>query len=436
MFLYYLCAPIILLYYALLIYCLPCIWIYIQRCLCACMCAMCCCCRKCCHHKDKKFPPNASSIGKWKNMTPAEIDSKIVWKPADEIFTRKFTLFAGGISPTDISQGELGNCWLLSAIACLAEFPGAVQRVFVTKEYSVLGKYTVNIFDRPKNKWVKVTIDDCFPCHRSNGKPIYAAPQGEELWVLILEKAFAKFCGDYESLAGGHCLWGLEALTGDYVWRYSTKDHGRTWNRLDMIHLDRPNNKRAIGLRTTQERHSDEDLFRILRRYDKRNAVLSAGTHGNDDTKKTNNGLVCGHAYSILRLKKSGKFRMILLRNPWGAEEWSGAWSDNSAMWNKHPKVKKDCKLISTENDGIFWMEFSDFVRNFKSIDVCDRSTGFGDLALDTHEDKGPCGPCRGCCVGMSTFFCCCFGCKKMCCGHESRNETLSAKGSLTDALV
>ena len=37
---------------------------------------------------------------------------------------------------------------------------------------------------------------------------------------------------------------------------------------------------------------------------------------GNDNNKRTH-GLVQGHAYSILRLKKSGDFRMVLLRNPW-----------------------------------------------------------------------------------------------------------------------
>jgi len=366
-------------------------------------------------------------MGKWKGMSPAEIDTHVVWKKADSIFPRKVSLFSGGVEPRDIGQGQLGDCWLLSAIACLAEFPGAVQNCFVTKEYSLLGKYQVKIFDRPKNKWTTITIDDLFPCDRKTGNPVYARPNGDELWVLILEKAFAKYCGDYESLSGGHCLWGLEALTGDYVWRYSTKDAGTTWQRMDMVHLDRPNNRRAIGLQATEEKHTKDDLFKILRKYDKRDAVLSAGTLGNDDKKKSSQGLVQGHAYSILRLKKSGDFRMILLRNPWGGDgEWTGAWSDNSRLWEKNPHVKKDCKIISTENDGIFWMEFGDFCNNFKSIDVCDRSTGFKDLALDIHEDDGTWGACKGCCQGCCKFFCCCIGCKKMCCGHKSRPQTMS----------
>jgi hypothetical protein len=43
---------------------------------------------------------------------------------------------------------------------------------------------------------------------------------------------------------------------------------------------------------------------------------------------------------------------------------------------------------------------YDDFWDNFKQIDICDRSTGFGDLALDIDEAKGFCGPLCGCTYG------------------------------------
>jgi hypothetical protein len=41
------------------------------------------------------------------------------------------------IQPADICQGQVGDCWLMSAIACLAQVPGAIQRNFVIREVSL-----------------------------------------------------------------------------------------------------------------------------------------------------------------------------------------------------------------------------------------------------------------------------------------------------------
>ena len=43
-------------------------------------------------------------------------------------------LFAGDINPNDICQGQLGDCWLMSALACLAQVEGAIQQCFLVRE--------------------------------------------------------------------------------------------------------------------------------------------------------------------------------------------------------------------------------------------------------------------------------------------------------------
>jgi calpain-15 len=55
-------------------------------------------------------------------------------------------LIEQGITPSDIGQGQLGDCWLLSALACLAEYPGAIAECLTDAEYSPRGKYGVRLF--------------------------------------------------------------------------------------------------------------------------------------------------------------------------------------------------------------------------------------------------------------------------------------------------
>ena len=56
--------------------------------------------------------------------------------------------------------------------------------------------------------WVTVTIDDYFPCYPVGeygaGTPIFSRTKGNELWVIILEKAYAKLHGSYCLLEDGN----------------------------------------------------------------------------------------------------------------------------------------------------------------------------------------------------------------------------------------
>ena len=52
------------------------------------------------------------------------------WARAQDILPGR-TLFGNGISPDDINQGSLGNCWFLAAISAIAEKPGRMEKVFL-----------------------------------------------------------------------------------------------------------------------------------------------------------------------------------------------------------------------------------------------------------------------------------------------------------------
>jgi calpain-15 len=52
-----------------------------------------------------------------------------------------------------------------------------------------------------------VLVDDYFPCypdgHPSAPGPCFSRTKGHELWVLILEKAWAKLHGSYQNIISG-----------------------------------------------------------------------------------------------------------------------------------------------------------------------------------------------------------------------------------------
>jgi calpain-15 len=50
--------------------------------------------------------------------------------------------------------------------------------------------------------WQAVWVDDYFPCYKNTG-PIFCRSKEQELWVMILEKAWAKINGSYGNIVAG-----------------------------------------------------------------------------------------------------------------------------------------------------------------------------------------------------------------------------------------
>ena len=103
----------------------------------------------------------------------------------------------------DVKQGHVGNCFLIAAFMCVAERePKIILNAFLNQR-STSGKWQVRLFDRRCNDWQVITIDDYIPLLKATHAPIFARSKGPDLWVVLLEKAFAKFCGGYDKLDGG-----------------------------------------------------------------------------------------------------------------------------------------------------------------------------------------------------------------------------------------
>ena len=76
-----------------------------------------------------------------------------------------------------------------------------------------IGLYIFRFF---KNfTWVYVMIDLRIPVDKVTKKPIFGSCRNQnELWVALIEKAYAKLHGCYENLISGYVDEGIQELTG------------------------------------------------------------------------------------------------------------------------------------------------------------------------------------------------------------------------------
>jgi len=401
-------TPILLAIHSFRIYVYPCFAVGIGKLVCGLvfMCDFISCCFI---HTDSIFPPDNTSLGD--DILQRYQGKKIEWIRIQHLeYTDKdrkkgaVNRLFDGISPDDIAQGGLGDCWILAAIATLSDRPYIIQNCFKTKTFSKTGKYNMRLFDERKRKFVNITVDDYVPC--LNGEPIFIKLTSNEAWPLLLEKAFAKLYGSYSKIEGGHPVDAMRAITG-----YEAKSFYSERNKFD------------------------DNLFKELQKFQICDCLMAAGSKGKDETlaqgrdagtKKST--IVPGHAYSILDIKTpmltTNNVRLLKLRNPWGTFTWDGDWSKNSSLWLTHPLValnigRKDDK----SDDGVFYMSYEDFVKHFDTIDVIFPNTNMDSMTITITEKFGYCGPFIGCVAGCMKFWCLCRGIFRLWCMETSQSQ-------------
>lgn len=322
--------------------------------------------------EDKDFPPAAKSIG--------NLSVKAEWVPVRELREGTWKLFDNAISPQDLLQGQIGNCWLVAAMASLAEFPDAVEALFLQRELTSDGRCQVKLHDA-RCRMVTLAVDEFIPCHPrewwdDEGTPLFARPNGNEAWVLLLEKAFAKMLGSYTALSGGNCCSAFRAFTGEnsYVWARSEGETARVdgeWKKMQLAEGE-DYFQYQPGL---EERRDAENLWEEVRGYDRQSFLIACSMrakHGQEHLRE--DGLVEAHAYSLLHAVDVEGQRLVFLRNPWGNDKrWNGRWCDGDEAWDRFPSLRKRLRP-KFRSDGAFWMAWVDFQASFDFVFVCPKT--------------------------------------------------------------
>lgn len=120
-----------------------------------------------------------------------------------------------------------------------------------------------------------VIIDDYLPT--KNGKPCFARSRDEELWVCLLEKAWAKLYGAYARMEGGDPSFAAIHLNGSPA---TTIWHDEFENEDDI-----------------------EGLWTKILAADEKGYEMMCGTKGQGE-EKMGKGMISGHAYSLIAAKE------------------------------------------------------------------------------------------------------------------------------------
>ena len=133
---------------------------------------------------DAEFPPTRSSIGPVEGIAGGWLtrSAPVVWVRALNLNRDAADVLWRRVSPSDMQQGELGNCWLIAAIATAAKYPSVIQQCFRTQRIAKDGKYHMRLWDVRRGKageWVDIMVDDWMPCrehdpHRRHATPWFA----------------------------------------------------------------------------------------------------------------------------------------------------------------------------------------------------------------------------------------------------------------------
>uniref|UniRef100_A0A2I3TQ02 Calpain-2 catalytic subunit n=1 Tax=Pan troglodytes TaxID=9598 RepID=A0A2I3TQ02_PANTR len=308
--------------------------------------------------QDPSFPAIPSALG-FKELGPYSSKTRgIEWKRPTEICADP-QFIIGGATRTDICQGALGDCWLLAAIASLTLNEEILARV-VPLNQSFQENYA-GIFHFQfwqYGEWVEVVVDDRLPTKDGELLFVHSA-EGSEFWSALLEKAYAKINGCYEALSGGATTEGFEDFTGGIA---------------EWYELKKP----------------PPNLFKIIQKALQKGSLLGCSidiTSAADSEAITFQKLVKGHAYSVTgaeEVESNGSLqKLIRIRNPWGEVEWTGRWNDNCPSWNTIDPEERE-RLTRRHEDGEFWMSFSDFLRHYSRLEICNLTPDT--LTSDTYK--------------------------------------------------
>ena len=300
---------------------------------------------------DDFFPPSLSSLisnnldDSSHNVIPPETLKEYrsyTWVRLKDIYDKeKKVVFKDPLAPNDIKQGNIGSCFIMVVLSGLLSKTSRLKRLYESDQVNDKGVYCLKLL--LQGEVSKVVVDDFVPVNEKD-ELAFSSSKRNEIWLILAEKAWAKVNQScYAKIYAGKTHEAFNAFTQAPCFMYQHKKYtlkkDELWERLFVAH------KKGFILSGNTEEVKNKEIYNLTE-Y---------------------------HAYAIISLFEERNNRLVKLRNPVGDKQWSGDFSETSKSWSMYLKVKCNYEAV----DGIFFMNFEDYVKHFAWTFVCNYHDDF-----------------------------------------------------------
>lgn len=113
----------------------------------------------------------------------------------------------------------------MSAISSLAETPDRIKKAFASDTANSIGCYAVDLYLNGER--TEIIIDDQFPVYGGSTDIACSSSLYNDIWMQLLEKAWAKANGGYDKIVFGLSSEVLKAVTGAPTFTYDHDDFSK-----------------------------------------------------------------------------------------------------------------------------------------------------------------------------------------------------------------
>ena len=306
-------------------------------------------------NKTQKFTESILSIPDFSSQVEKLIQIKkenIEWKSAKEIFGDDVRIFGETTSMNDIILGPADNSFLVSVISSLSNYPSIIIQLFRTLKLPKDDE-PIEVCIKIEGIWTIIRLDDKFLVNKENNMPIFSYSPTKNIWGLILEKAYAKICGGYENILIGNPKDVFESLTPF---------------RIIEINL---------------KKFEKELFWKYIKSSLENNCIIICITKNNIKGLDSI-GFINNQSFSLLDIQSENNnkidlIRKIKLRNSLGNKE---------AFQNGITEEIKNLGIVTFEEDGIFLMQYYNFLELFSTSIICVPSSTLLNYLIEIPNEK------------------------------------------------